>query len=77
MNVALNALLDLLEDRLTTWRGPHEAAAPGASAAEATRHFKTSRPEPDTETDEEVDKLGIEDEVIRKIARSPQPRHQP
>jgi hypothetical protein len=31
-------------------------------------------PVPETETDEEIDNLGIEDEVIRELARALQPR---
>jgi CYTH domain-containing protein len=73
-NGALNSLLDLLEDRFSTWPGPHEAMISDASAAEVTPRPKAPVPELEPEVDEEVDKLGIEDEVIRELARSLQPR---
>jgi hypothetical protein len=37
-NAALNSLLDLLEDRFTTWPGPHEVARSDAPAAAAIPH---------------------------------------
>ena len=73
-NAALNHLLDLLEDRLTTWPGPHEPAIPGASAADAPSHSKAAVSDPEPEGDEPSDDLHIEDEVIRELARSLQPR---
>jgi len=73
-NAALNRLLDLLEDRLTTWAGPHETAGPDAPAADATPHPKAFVLERETEADEEIGELGIEDAVIREVARSLQPR---
>ncbi|GEO17475.1 hypothetical protein MAE02_51710 [Microvirga aerophila] len=72
-NGALNHLLDLLEDRVSTWPGPHEAATPDALAADVTPRSKTL-PVPEPEADEEIDDLHIEDEVIRELARSLQPR---
>ena len=73
-NGALNSLLDLLEDRFSTWPGPHEAMISDVSAADVTPRPKAPIPEPEPEVDEEVDELGIEDEVIRELARSLQPR---
>jgi CYTH domain-containing protein len=73
-NGALNSLLDLLEDRLTTWPGPHEATISDVSAADVTPRPKAPVLELEPEVDEEVDELGIEDEVIRELARSLQPR---
>ena len=73
-NAALNHLLDLLEDRLTTWPGPHEPAIPGASAADAPSRAKAAVSDPEPEGDEPSDDLHIEDEVIRELARSLQPR---
>ncbi|MBL0406616.1 hypothetical protein JKG68_21920 [Microvirga aerilata] len=73
-NGALNHLLDLLEDRFSTWPGPHEVMISDTSAADVTPRPKAPVPEPEPEVDEEIDKLGIEDEVIRELARSLQPR---
>jgi hypothetical protein len=68
-NGALNHLLDLLEDRLTTWPGPHAATISYASTADVTPRSKGPVPEPEPEVDEE-----IEDAVIRELARSLHPR---
>jgi hypothetical protein len=73
-NGALDHLLDLLEDRFTTWPGPHQVTISDASAADVTRRPKASVPELEPAVDEEIDELGIEDEVIRELARSLQPR---
>jgi hypothetical protein len=73
-NGALNYLLDLLEDRLTTWLGPHETTISDVSAADVTPRPKAPVPELEPDVDEEVDEFGIEDEVIRELARSLQPR---
>ena len=73
-NGALNHLLDLLEDRLTTWPGPHEATISDSSAADVTSRPKAPVPELEHEVDEEIDDLHIEDAVIRELARSLQPR---
>jgi hypothetical protein len=73
-NGALNSLLDLLEDRLTTWPGSHEATIPDASSADVTPRLKAPVSEPEPEVDEEIDDLHIEDSVIRELARSLQPR---
>jgi hypothetical protein len=73
-NGALNHLLDLLEERFSTWPGPHEAAISDASAADVTPRFKARVPEPEPEVGETIDGLAIEDEVIRELARSLQPR---
>jgi hypothetical protein len=73
-NGALNSLLDLLEDRLTTWPGPHEPVISDALGADVTPLSKAPVPEPEPEVDEEIDDLHIEDAVIRELARSLQPR---
>jgi CYTH domain-containing protein len=73
-NEALNHLLDLLEDRVSTWPGSHEAMISDAAAADVTPRPKAPVPELEPEVDEEIDELGIEDEVIRELARSLQPR---
>jgi CYTH domain-containing protein len=73
-NAALNSLLDLLEDRFSTWPGPHEATISDSSAADVTPRLKAPVPELEHEVDEEIDDLHIEDAVIRELARSLQPR---
>jgi CYTH domain-containing protein len=73
-NGALNHLLDLLEDRFSMWPGPHQATISDVSAADVTLRPKASVPELEPEVDEEIYELGIEDEVIRELARSLQPR---
>jgi hypothetical protein len=73
-NAALNSLLDLLEDRFTTWPVQGQAAEPGAPAADVSRASDASVPAPETEADQEVDDLGIEDAIIRELARALQPR---
>jgi len=73
-NAALNSLLDLLEDRFTAWPVQGQAEEPGAPAADVSLASDAPVPEPETEADEEIDDLGIEDAVIRELARSLQPR---
>jgi hypothetical protein len=72
-NAALNSLFDLLEDRFTNWPGPHEAARSDEPAIGAV--LATAAPVTVLESEgEEIDDLGIEDAVIRELARSLQPR---
>ncbi|QRM33216.1 hypothetical protein [Microvirga sp. VF16] len=73
-NAGLHSLLDLLEERLTAWPGSHEAARSGAPAAAGPRSAKALVSTTETKADEEIDDLGIEDVVIRELARSLQPR---
>ncbi len=73
-NAALASLLDLLEDRFTTWPLPGQAAGADELAADASPRAESPVPEPDPEVDDEIDDLGIEDAVIRELARSLQPR---
>ena len=73
-NAALNSLLDLLEDRFTTWPEPHEVAGSDAPAAGVAPSVAAPVSVPETEADEEIDARGIEDAVIRELARSLQPR---
>jgi CYTH domain-containing protein len=73
-NGALHHLLDLLEDQFSTWPGPHETRISDASVADVTPRPEAPVPEPEPTVDEEIDELGIEDEVIRELARSLQPR---
>jgi CYTH domain-containing protein len=73
-NAALNSLLDLLEDRVTTWPLPHQDAAPDEPAAHASSRSGRPVPAPESEADEETSDLGFEDAVIRELARALQPR---
>jgi hypothetical protein len=69
-NAALNSLLDLLEGQFTTWPVQGQAAEPGAPAADVS--LASDAPVP--KANKEVDDLGIEDAVIRELARALQPR---
>jgi hypothetical protein len=73
-NAALNNLLDLLEDRFTTWPAPRHTEEPDEPAADASLASNAPVSVPETEAEEEIDDLGIEDAVIRELARSLQPR---
>jgi hypothetical protein len=73
-NAALNSLLDLLEDRFTTWPAPGHPEEPDEPAADASLASDAPASAPETEAEEEIDDLGIEDAVIRELARSLQPR---
>jgi CYTH domain-containing protein len=69
-NAALNSLLDLLEDQFTARPVQGQAAEPGAPAADVS--LASDAPVP--KANKEVDDLGIEDAVIRELARALQPR---
>jgi len=73
-NAALNSLLDLLGDRFTTWPVQGQAVAADEPGAGVSQHSAAPVPEPETEANEEIDDLGIEDAVIRELARALQPR---
>ena len=73
-NAALNSLLDLLEDRFTTWPVQGQAVAADEPVADAPPLSKSPVSELETEADEEINDLGIEDAVIRELARALQPR---
>jgi hypothetical protein len=72
-DAALNSLLDLLEDRVTTWLQPQQPQEPDARAADASPTSDAPASAPEAEA-EEIDDLGIEDAVIRELARALQPR---
>ncbi len=72
-NAALNGLLDLLEDRFTTWPVQGQAVAADEPVAAIAQHSAAPVPELETEA-EEIDDFGIEDAVIRELARALQPR---
>ena len=71
-NAALNSLLDLLEDR--SWPVQGQAGEPDAPAVGVPITLNAPVPKLETEADEEIDDLGIEDAVIRELARALQPR---
>ena len=73
-NAALNSLLDLLEDRLSTWPIQGQAREPDAPAADVSLASAAPVISPEAEADEESDDLGIEDAVIRELARALKPR---
>jgi hypothetical protein len=63
---------DLLEDR--SWPVQGQAGEPDAPTVGVPVTLHAPVPEPVTEADEEIDDLGIEDAVIRELARALQPR---
>ena len=69
-----DGLLDLLEDRVTTWPQLHATAKTDAPTAGASSSVDAPVSIPETEVDQETDGLGIEDSVIRELARALQPR---
>jgi hypothetical protein len=73
-NAAVNSLLDLLEDRFTTWPLSGQGVTSDEPVADAPPRSQRAAPEPGTETEEETDDLGFEDAVIRELARALQPR---
>jgi CYTH domain-containing protein len=73
-DAALNSLLDLLEDRVTTWPQPQQPKEPDTPAADASPASDAPASAPEAEAEEEIDDLGIEDAVIRELARALQPR---
>jgi hypothetical protein len=73
-NAALNSLLDLLEDRLSTWPVQGQAVAADEPVAGVAQRSAAPVPDLETEVDEGIDDLGIEDAVIRELARALQPR---
>jgi hypothetical protein len=68
-DAALNSLLDLLEDQLTIWHA-EETDEP---ATDRLPFSGTPVPMQEEEADE-IDDLGIEDAVIRELARALQPQ---
>jgi CYTH domain-containing protein len=64
-DAALNSLLDALGDR---------TGEPQLQPTQVARAPEPSEPAVDTETEQELDRLNIEDSVIRELARSLQPQ---
>ncbi len=73
-NAALNSLLDLLEDRFATWPVQGQTPELDAPAADVSLASAAPVPAPEAVADEEIDDLGIEDAVIRELARALKPR---
>lgn len=71
---ALNSLLDLLENRFTTSPLPQQAELSDRATTEEPQSSDVPELVPEAEADQESDDLGIEDAVIRELARSLQPR---
>jgi hypothetical protein len=72
-DAALNSLLDLLEDQLTIWPAPGHAEETGEPATDRLPSSGIHVPMREEEADE-IDDLGIEDAVIRELARALQPQ---
>jgi CYTH domain-containing protein len=64
-NEALNSLLDMLDDR---------AGEPQPQSSRVARPPEASEPTLNPEAEQELDRLNIEDSVIRELARSLQPQ---
>jgi hypothetical protein len=72
-DAALNGLFDLLEDRLTTWPAPGHTEETDEPVTD--RHQSSGTPLPVCEEEaHEIDDLGIDDVVIRDLARALQSR---
>ena len=64
-NDALHSLLDALDNRV---------GEPQLQPTQVVRAPEPSEPAVDTEAEQELDRLNIEDSVIRELARSLQPQ---
>lgn len=73
-DAALNSLLDLLEARHTTGPVADQAAAHDGLVAEQSVSSDPAMSMPLVDLSQDVDDLGIEDDVIRELARSLRPR---
>jgi hypothetical protein len=72
-NAALNSLLDLLEDRFTSWPAPGHTEETDEPVPDGLQSSGIPVPMQEEEADESDD-LGIEDAVIRELAQALQPR---
>ena len=73
-NAALNSLLDLLEDRFTTWPASGDTGETDKPVTAGPQSSGTPVPMREEEEAHEIDDLGIEDAVIRELARALQLR---
>jgi CYTH domain-containing protein len=71
---ALNSVLDLLDNGFTAWPLAAQAAASEAPGARLTVAASPSEPIAADDADEDIDGLGIENDVIRELARSLRPQ---
>jgi hypothetical protein len=67
---ALNSVLDLLENGFTAWPLRDRAAAPEEPGARLPAAASPSVPSPASDADQDIDDLGLENDVIRELARS-------
>jgi hypothetical protein len=72
-DAALNSLLDLLEDQLTIWPAPGHAEETDEPTTDRLPSSGIPVPMRQEKADE-IDDLGIEDVVIRELARALQPQ---
>jgi hypothetical protein len=72
-DAALNSLLDLLEDQFTTWPAPGHTEETDEPVTDRLPSSGIPVPVREEEADE-IDDLGIEDAVIRELARALQPQ---
>jgi CYTH domain-containing protein len=73
-NEALNSLLDVLENRLSSWPLLHQAPASGEQITDQTISPHPSGLDPLVDADQDTDDPGLEDDVIRELARSLRPQ---
>jgi CYTH domain-containing protein len=73
-NEALNSLLDILENGLASWPLRHLASAAEDLTTKQSIPPHPPEPTPMIDTDQDIDELGLEDDVIRDLARSLRPR---
>ncbi len=71
---ALNSVLDLLENGFAAWPLRDQAAAPEEPVARPPAAASPSEPVPAGDDDQDTDDLGIENDVIRELARSLRPQ---
>jgi CYTH domain-containing protein len=71
---ALNSVLDLLENGFTAWPVRDQAAAQEAPDARLPVAASPSEPAPASDDDQDINDLGIENDVIRELARSLRPQ---
>ncbi|WP_230532397.1 CYTH domain-containing protein [Microvirga roseola] len=69
----LNSLLDLLENRKTPWAAPEGAISPEDTGIDPSAASGSEELAGSVSDDQDADGLGIEDEVIRELARSLRP----
>ncbi len=71
---ALNSVLDLLENGFTAWPLQDQTAPSEEPSVNLSAAAGQSEPSPATDDDQDIDDLGIENDVIRELARSLRPQ---